>query len=107
MSAEPKNRWRILAILSLAEVLGMSVWFSASAVSPELRELWNLDASQSGWLTTAVQIGFVAGTALAALLNLADIVPARWYFAVTSILAGVANAALVLAPGFRSALVLR
>ena len=107
MSAEPHNRWRILAIVSIAEVLGMSVWFSASAVSPELRELWNLDASQSGWLTTVVQIGFVAGTALAAFLNLADIVPARWLFAVTSVLAGVANAALVFVPGFRSALVLR
>jgi MFS family permease len=107
MSAEPPNRWRILAIVSLAEVLGMSVWFSASAVSPELRELWNLDASQSGWLTTAVQIGFVAGTALVAFLNLADIVPARWLFAVTSVLAGLANAALVVSPGFRSALVLR
>jgi hypothetical protein len=35
---------------------------------------------QAALLTTAVQIGFVAGTALAALLNLADLVPARVHF---------------------------
>jgi len=85
----------------------MSVWFAASALSPELGEVWNLDASQAGWLTTAVQVGFVAGTAAAALLNLADVVPARAYFAAASIMAGAANAALVLAPGYRTALVVR
>jgi nitrate/nitrite transporter NarK len=39
---EDSRRWRILGLLALAEVLGMSVWFSASAVSPQLRELWGL-----------------------------------------------------------------
>ena len=85
----------------------MSVWFSASAVSPQLRELWGLTAGQAGWLTTAVQVGFVAGTAVAAALNIADLVPARWYFASTSVLAGVANAVLILDPGYSTALVLR
>jgi sugar phosphate permease len=104
---EDSRRWRILGLLALAEVLGMSVWFSASAVSPQLRELWGLSAGQAGWLTTAVQVGFVAGTAVAAALNVADIVPARWYFAATSVLAGVANAVLILDPGYPAALVLR
>jgi len=107
MSNESGQRWRILGLLSLAEVLGMSVWFSASAVSPQLRELWGLTAGQAGWLTTAVQVGFVAGTAVAAALNIADLVPARWYFASTSVLAGVANAVLILDPGYSTALVLR
>lgn len=73
-------RWRMLALLAAAELLGMSLWFTASAVSPQLRALWGLDAAQAGWLTTVVQIGFVVGTAVAALLNLADIIPARRYF---------------------------
>src|SRR5262245_16892596 len=107
MSSESRRRWSILALLALAEVLGMSVWFAASAVAPELRELWNLDASQAGWITTAVQVGFVAGTAVAAILNVADVVPARAYFAAASALAGVANAAVVLAPGYRTALAAR
>ena len=56
------RRWWMLAVLGLAELLTMSLWFTASAVAPELRRLWELDAAQAGWLTTAVQVGFVAGT---------------------------------------------
>jgi MFS family permease len=100
-------RWRALALLSSAVLLGMSLWFTASAVSPQLQELWGLDAQQTGWLTTAVQLGFVAGTAAAALLNLADLIPARAYFAASALLGALANALLVVAPGYAPALVLR
>ncbi len=85
----------------------MSVWFTASAVGPELEWLWGLSPSQVGWLTTAVQLGFVAGTAAAALLNLADLLPARAYFAATAFLGGAANALLFVAPGLAPALVFR
>jgi len=100
-------RWRILALLAVAELLGMSLWFTASAVAPQLRELWHLDAQQAAWLTTTVQLGFVAGTAVAALLNLADVVPARPYFAVSALCAAAANALLLAAPGYAPALALR
>ncbi len=85
----------------------MAAWFAGSAVAPQLSELWGLSASQSGWLSTAVQLGFVVGTALAALFNLPDILPSRWYFAGSSLLAAVANAALVLAPDYPTALAMR
>lgn len=98
------RRWTILGLLSLAELLGMSLWFTASAVAPELQETWGLDASQAGWLTTTVQLGFVAGTAVAALLNLADVLPSRPYFAASAFLAAGANAALLLVPGYGAAL---
>jgi MFS family permease len=101
------SRWTILALLSAAELLGMSVWFAASAVSPQLRQLWGLDAGQAGWLTTVVQLGFVAGTASAAILNLPDLIPSRTWFTACALLAATVNAALLLAPGFRAALVLR
>jgi MFS family permease len=89
----------MLAILALAQLLGMSLWFTASATATQLAALWNLDAAAAASLTTAVQIGFVAGTALAAILNLADIVPARPYVAASAVLAASANAALLVAPG--------
>ena len=100
-------RARILLLLALAELLGMSVWFSASALAPELREAWSLTAAQGAWLTTIVQLGFVVGTAAAAVLNLADLVPARSYFAVSALAAAACNAALLVAGGFAPALVLR
>jgi MFS family permease len=97
----------MLGILALAEILGMSLWFSASAVSGQLRLLWDLSPSEAGWLTTSVQLGFVAGTACAAILNLADVVPARWYFSAAALLGAGANAALVLVSGFGAALACR
>jgi len=101
------HRWRTLALLAAAELLGMSLWFTASAVSPQLRELWGLSESQAGWLTGAVQLGFVAGTAAAALLNLADVFAGRAYFAVSALLAAAANLALVRAGGYGPALAAR
>ena len=97
----------MLALVALAELLGMSVWFAANAVAPQLADRWTISASQAGWLSTVVQIGFVVGTALAALFNLADLVPAKWYFSMSAIAAAAANAALLVAPGYRTALLCR
>lgn len=85
----------------------MSLWFAASAVSAQYRTLWDLSASQSGWLTTIVQLGFVLGTAVLATLNAVDIIPSRRLFATGALVGSAANAALLLAPGFRTALACR
>ena len=102
-----RRPWLILALLSLAVLLGMSLWFTASAVAPELQRQWGLTDAQAGWLTTTVQLGFVAGTAVAALLNLADLIPARLFFPVSATLAAGANALLLLVPSYAAALPLR
>ena len=109
MSGNPdeRRRWAILALVAAAQMMSMSVWFTASAVAPRLQEIWHLDAAHAGWLTTAVQLGFVAGTAAAAMLNLADLIPARSYVTACMILAAVSNAALAVAPGFGAALAAR
>ena len=85
----------------------MSLWFTASAVTPYLQGRWGLDAGQAGWLTTAVQLGFVAGTAAAALFNLADIWPSRWYVAFASFLAALANSFVVASDDYALALAAR
>ena len=101
------GQWRMLVIVSVAELLGMSLWLAAGAVAPELAERWSLGPSATGWLSTSVQLGFVAGTAMAALLNLADTLPSRRYFAAAAVVGAAANAALVIAPSYVVALVLR
>ena len=87
------GRWRALVLLSLAELLGMSLWFSASAVVPALRVEWNLSDSSAGWLTIAVQLGFVGGTLLSAFLNLPDVLRVRYLFAVSALAGALSNAA--------------
>ncbi len=101
------RRWRVLALVSLAVLLGMSVWFTASAVAPVLESRWDLNSSQVAWLTTLVQLGFVAGTILAAVLNLADVIPSRVYFSISAVLAAAANALLLGVSAYEGALVLR
>ena len=91
--APSSARWRALVLLSLAELLGMSLWFSAAAVVPALRVEWNLSDSSVSWLTIAVQLGFVGGTLLSAFLNLPDVISVRYLFAVSAFAGAVTNAA--------------
>jgi MFS family permease len=107
-TAEAGGRWRALALLGAAELLGMSLWFSASAVAPALGAEWRLTESESGWLTLAVQLGFVAGTLLSALLNLPDVLSSRRLFALSAAAGAAANAALALfAEGYGAGVALR
>src|SRR5262249_50867893 len=101
--ADPR-RWRMLALLSAAELMGMSSWFTAGAVAPQLAAMWGIGARETGWLATAVQLGFVAGTATAAALNLADLIPSRLYVGCSALLAALANLSLAYAPGLKAAL---
>ncbi|HEU4795950.1 MAG TPA: MFS transporter, partial [Pyrinomonadaceae bacterium] len=92
MTLPSPGRWRALVLLSLAELLGMALWFSGSAVVPALASEWNLSSSQVSWLAIAVQLGFVAGTLVSATLNLADIITTRHLFAVSALLGAITNA---------------
>jgi len=101
------DRWRILGVLTIAELLGMTLWFAASAVSAQYTAQWSLTGSEAAWLTTIVQLGFVAGTAVSALLNVADIVPARWLFSGSALVGAAANAMLLMSDQLSTALLWR
>lgn len=104
----PSAKWRTLILLAIAELLGMSVWFSASAVVPALARDWLLGDSGRAWLTMSVQIGFVVGAFASALLNLADRIPTTRLFPICALLAAAATAAIPLfASGLAVALPLR
>lgn len=102
------GKWRTLLWLALAELLAMTVWFSASAVVPALTAAWALDGAGQAGLTMAVQAGFVAGAIVSALLNLADRLPTRQLFAGSALLAASCTALIPLAAnGLALALPLR
>src|SRR5258708_25953687 len=63
------GRWRALGLLSLAELLALSLWFSASAVLPAPSPEWALGDSGRAGLTIAVQAGFIRGPPAAALTH--------------------------------------
>ncbi len=99
---------RQLALVALFEVLVMSLWFSATAVTPQLSSAWGLSSSDAAWLTTSVQLGFVAGALASAMLNLPDRVSVRRLMALSALAGALANAALPLwADGLAWAIPLR
>ena len=91
MTPPHPRRWRALTLLATAELLGMALWFSGSAVVPALSVEWHLSPSQISWVANAVQLGFVAGTLFSATLNLPDIISTRHLFAVSAFLGAAVN----------------
>ncbi len=84
---------RVLLLLSIAELLAMSLWFTGTAVLPQVTELWHSGLELGSWLTIAVQIGFSLGAIFFALFNIPDIFnPIRVLF-VSALLAAASNAA--------------
>ena len=96
---DPAGSRRAFGMVSLAVFLASSTWFSGTAAVPALTRLWNLSEVRASWLTIAVQLGFIAGTFLYALLNVADLFPARRVFAVSAAAGAAFNAAFALASG--------
>ena len=97
----------MLAVLAASELCGMAPWFSASAVTPALSRLWRLDAAGAAWLTISVQLGFVAGALVSALLTLSDRWSARRLVAGCACLAGLATLGVAFAPGPGAGIALR
>ena len=86
---------RVLPILVLAQFLGTSPWFSANAILADLAREADIAPAQVGLLTSAVQLGFIAGTLCFALLLLADRFEPRRVFLTCSLLVAISNAALL------------
>jgi MFS family permease len=89
---------RMLLLVAAGEILGMTLWFSATAAAPSVAREFALDDAMRAWLTMAVQAGFVAGTLVTALTNAADAINPRRLFAAGCIAGAACNAAVTLAP---------
>ncbi len=105
--SDPTGRWPALGVLALAMVASMATWFSASAVLPQLREVWGLSTGTAAWLTIAVQLGFVVGALISAVGNLADVVPARRLMLLGALAAATCNLGLLISAGATTAIAFR
>jgi MFS family permease len=106
--SDDATRWRALGLLATAELLALSLWFSASAVLPALSREWALGDGGRAGLTIAVQAGFIVGTLAAALSNLPDVVSPRALMIAGALAGAVVNGLLaVWVESLTPALVLR
>jgi MFS family permease len=89
-----RRQRQALLLLAAGELLAMALWFSASAVAPELSVAWKLSPTQAAWLTNSVQLGFVAGALLSAVLTLSDVLSPRRLVAGSAFLGALLTASI-------------
>jgi DHA1 family inner membrane transport protein len=89
----------ILPVIVLSQFAGTSLWFAVNAVLPDLQARWGLPATALATVTSAVQLGFVAGTLVFSLLMLADRVAPTRVFLACSLLGAGCNAAIAMLDG--------
>ena len=99
---------RILPAIIFSQFAGTSLWFAGNAVLPDLQRLWGLSADALGYMTSSVQLGFIAGTLVFALLAISDIFSPRRIFLACSVTGAFFNAGVYLfADGLASLMIFR
>ncbi|CAM9590188.1 unnamed protein product [Scytosiphon promiscuus] len=106
-TADPPGRYRVLAIHTSAVVLGLATWFSATAVSGQLKERWGIGDTASSVLTSSVNIGFVVGAVLQSIFNAADLVRPQMLYFMGCVGAAAWNALVAAPVNYATAVVLR
>ncbi|QJR10760.1 hypothetical protein DSM104443_01829 [Usitatibacter rugosus] len=96
MNAERPTR--ILPVIVLSQFAGTSLWFAGNAVLPDLQRELGLAGNAVASITSAVQLGFIAGTLVFAVLAIADrFLPSRVFLA-CALLGAIANALVIATP---------
>jgi len=92
---ETKNSKKVLPVIVLSQFAGTSLWFVGNAILPELKESFHLSQYAVSLVTSAVMLGFIAGTLVFAFFSLADrFSPVKLFF-ISSLLGALTNSAVV------------
>ncbi len=97
-SSPPAGKTRSVALLCLAQIAALSLWFVSAAVLPEMTAEGLLSNARGAALSSAVQIGFVIGALSFAVLGLADRFDPRRVFLISGLVAATANVLLLVTP---------
>jgi MFS family permease len=90
-----KTSKKVLPVIVLSQFAGTSLWFVGNAVLPELKESLQLSQYAVSLVTSAVMLGFIAGTLIFAFFSLADrFSPVKLFF-ISSLLGALTNSAVV------------
>lgn len=93
-----KRPAHILPVIILSAFAGTSLWFAGNAILPDLQRNWGLSEYSVGYVTSAVQLGFIAGTLLFAFFAVADRFSPRRVFFWCSLGGAAATLALLAVP---------
>ena len=93
-----KVQFWILPTIVIAQFCCTSLWFAGNGVLSELTASFNLEASALGHLTSAVQLGFIIGTMVFAVLTIADRFSPSKVFLFSAVLGALFNLGTII-PG--------
>lgn len=97
-----------MVFLFVATLSGMSLWFMAAAIIPDMAAEAGLADTRLAWLSSVVPAGFGVGALGFALLGLPDRIDPRYLFACCAFAIAVLNLFLLIAPiGGSAAIALR
>ncbi|WP_341225410.1 MFS transporter [uncultured Arcticibacterium sp.] len=81
----------ILPVIVLSQFCGTSLWFAGNSIMNDLVINYGFNSSALGPLTSSVQLGFIAGTLLFALLAISDRISPSKVFLVCAVLGSIFN----------------
>ena len=84
----------ILPVIVISQFCCTSLWFAGNGVMQDLVEVFLLNPSALGNLTSAVQFGFISGTLIFAFLTIADRFSPSRVFLASALLGGLCNMAM-------------
>ncbi len=80
-----------LPVIVFSQFAGTSIWFSGNAVLAELMQRWTSTSPMAGWVTSAVQLGFITGTLVFAIFAVSDRYSPRWVFFLCAVAGALSN----------------
>ena len=87
---------KILPIIVLSQFLCTSLWFAGNAILPDIIVTLHLHPNFLAHLTSAVQVGFITGTLVFAVLAISDRFSPSLVFFVSSVIAAIFNLAITI-----------
>ena len=99
--------WVALFLIAIAEILTLSVWFSASVVSTPLQDQWHMNSVEVALLTASVQLGFVVGAIISSVTGIVDRFNSRWIFSTAAVAGAVVNGLFILSNSWETGTLLR
>ena len=90
-----KVKW-VLPIIVISQFCCTSLWFAGNGVMNDLVSAFQLNESALGYLTSAVQLGFITGTLIFALLTIADRYSPSKVFFVCAVIGSLFNLGVIL-----------
>ena len=98
----------VLPIIVLAQFAGTSYWFAVNAVMKDLQLALNISGDATGMLTSAIQLGFISGTLVFAVLSIADRFSPSMVFLFSAVVGAIFNAMIAwFDPDFVELIILR